>query len=121
MRVAQGRLGALDAAGKVHQRASDCVSSFSGLPRIVRYGAVAGSGVIGFVAVRKLLRLPRVLRAAAVPPSKESGLLRYLVAQLATLVLLPWLRQRMLIGPLSGAVRAWRPADAFFRWLGLGR
>ncbi len=119
MQVAQGRLGVIDSVSKVQSDAASCVSSLTSLPRFVRYGALAGASVLGMGVAHQLLRFSRAAKAPAAPV-RESSLIRYLVAQAATLVLLPWLRQRML-QPGGSAVppRKWKLPTAFFRWLGL--
>lgn len=121
MRVAQGRLGVLDSVDKAQRNAGACVSTLTLLPRVVRYGTVAGAGLLGVGVVRQLLRANRSAPAAApAAPVAGGSLTRYLVAQAATLVLLPWLRQRLLqAGTDMLARKASSSSNLLFRWLGL--
>lgn len=118
MRVAKGRVGALDSVDRMQRSAGACVTSLTSLPRPVRYGAVAGAGVLGAGVVRKLLSMFRSATPPALPAVQGDGLFRYLVAQLSTLVLFPWLRQLLTGGAAEKAASRWNPADLLVRWLG---
>ena len=133
MAVAQTRVGALESAGKVSGGVGACLDALHVSRRALRYSAVVGAGIVGLKVARRLLKslLPRAKSrpvAPAVPakapagvaaPTVSGGLLKYLVAQGVTLVLLPWLRDLLMRGVLQPRLDYWKPSRIFFRWIGL--
>lgn len=98
----------------------------------VRLALMAAAGYVGVRMVGRLLsrgssRSAPVVKAAAQPEPQPSpmgasgGLLKYLIAQLFTLVLLPLLKGALSGERVSREVDYWRPSRIFFRWIGLER
>ena len=109
-------INAVDAAGKGVER---CVSLVPFSSKVVRYALVAGAGALS-VGVLKLVwrsRKPQALPAPQVKPAQNVG--RYLLVQVLTMVLLPWLRQKAVQSGWEKQLRFWHPARIFFRWIGL--
>ena len=133
MAVAQSRVGALESAGKVSGGVGACMDALHVSRRALRYSVAVGVGFVGLKVARRLLKslLPRAKSrtAVTVAPSKapsgvaaptvSGGLLKYLVAQGVTLVLLPWLRDLLMRGVLQPRLDYWKPSRIFFRWIGL--
>lgn len=134
MAVAQSRVGALESAGKVSGGVGACMDALHVSRRALRYSVAVGAGFVGLKVARRLLSslLPRAKsRPAAAPaapakapagvsaPTVSGGLLKYLVAQGVTLVLLPWLRDLLMRGVLQPRLDYWKPSRIFFRWIGL--
>lgn len=131
MRVAQTRISSLESAATVRDSGGACVDALHVSRRALRYTACVGAGIAGARLLGALWRSRR--KAAPVPvalppppqqkesdvPSATGGLLKYLIAQLATVVLLPWLRDTLVAGPISRKIDYWRPSRIFFRWVGL--
>lgn len=131
MRVAQTRLSSLESATTVRDSGGACVDALHVSRRALRYTACVGAGMAGVKMLgafwrsrRKAAPVPVVLPPPSKTPGNDTpavagGLLKYLIAQLATVVLLPWLRDTLLAGSLSRKVDYWRPSRIFFRWVGL--
>lgn len=134
MAVAQSRVGALESAGKVSGGVGACMDALHVSRRALRYSVAVGAGFVGLKVARRLLKslLPRAKsRSVAAPaapakapagvsaPTVSGGLLKYLVAQGVTLVLLPWLRDLLMRGVLQPRLDYWKPSRIFFRWIGL--
>ncbi len=119
MRSAEARVALMDSVDETCRGVRGCVATLPVPGRALRYGLLAGAGVTGVALLRRMFRA----RRATVPtPSHSlsgSGVLRYLLMQVVTLVLLPWVRQMALQGRVGNMVKRLRPAQAFFRWLGL--
>lgn len=119
MRSSVARLKVINAAESAGQGVRRCVSLLPVSGKVMRYSlyAAAGAaavGVLGLLRSRKPAPAPAPV-VGAVP----QGLSRYLLAQIATSVLLPWLRQQALQGELGQKLRRWHPTRLFFRWVGL--
>ncbi len=130
MAVAQSRVDALQSADTVRGGVGACLDALHVSRRALRYSAVVGAGYMGLKIARRLVfsrkkKESKRMTPAPVSPAVESvpsvggGLLRHLVAQAVTLVVLPWLRDRLLRGSLPSRIDYWRPSRIFFRWIGL--
>ncbi len=119
MRSSVARLKVINAAESAGQGVGRCVELLPLSGKVARYSlyAVGGMAAVGMLSL--LRRRSKPAAAAKVPESSPQGVSRYLMAQLVTLVLLPWLRQQMLQGELGMRLRRMHPARMFFRWLGL--
>lgn len=121
MQVARGRLGVLDAVDGARRNTGACVSALPSIPMVVRYGTMLGAGLLGGGVVFRLLRHTILSRVGVKGAPSNGGFLRYLLVQLVTLVLLPWLRQRVLQASSTHAMKKKSLATLFFRWIGLER
>lgn len=134
MRVAGSRVGVLESASRVRAGAGACLDVLHISGRALRYSAMVGAALTGVRLVRKMLPKPasapivvqKVPAAGAVAdtsapsePTIAGGLLKYLIAQLVTLVILPWLRDKVTSGVVVKKVDYWRPSRIFFRMVGL--
>lgn len=134
MRVAQSRVGALESAGRVQHGVGGCLDALHVSRRALRYSAMVGAGIACVKVLRRVfVPAPSPAKApvapAAVAPAQETsapqepslsgGLLKYLVAQLVTLVVLPWLRDNLTAVRVPARLDYWRPSRIFFRWVGL--
>ena len=92
-------------------------------------GAVLGGVLLGAGVLRKLLKkapaqkkaMPK-LPAPSVPPSVPvgGGLLKYIIVQIVSLVLVPWLRNVAKVDVrVPSRLDYWRPSRVFFRLVGL--
>ena len=130
MRVAQTRCDVLQSAERASNGADGCMGALHLTRRSFKFAGVAAAAVVGVRLVRALLpvRAARVGRSVIEPPvapqpknGVSGSLLKYLVAQVSTVVLLPLLRDKLLTSRLSERVDYWRPSRIFFRWVGLER
>lgn len=109
-----GVLYALDAAKGRVNHTWNCVK----VPRrVARAGLVAGGGALVMWALRRLFRRKPVVLPAVVGKSHTPSV--YLLVQLISLVLLPWLRTRVFDLGWGDLVKRMHPARIFFRWIGL--
>ncbi len=117
MRSSVSRLKVINAAESAGQGVSRCVSMLPLSGKVARYSlyAVAGMAAVGVMSL--LRRSPKPMPTPQT--NSPQGVSRYLMAQLMTLVLLPWLRQQMLQGEWGAKLRRMHPARMFFRWIGL--
>lgn len=117
MRSSVARLKVVNAAESAGQGVGRCVALVPLSGKVLRYSLMAVAGVATVGVIRLLRHKP-----APLPAPKESGpqgVSRYLLAQVVTLVLLPWLRQQALQGELGKKLLRFHPARIFFRWVGL--
>lgn len=134
MRVAQSRVGVLESTARVQRGVSGCLDALHVSRRALRYSALVGAGVAGVKILRKMFvsasssagkpvapvaAAPKKEPSVSQEPSLSGGLVKYLVAQLVTLVVLPWLRERLTSGRMPAKLDYWRPSRIFFRWVGL--
>jgi len=120
MRSAEARVSLMDSVDETCRGVRGCAATLPVPGRALRYGLLAGAGVAGAALLRRMFRTRRVVEVSAPPHSLPgSGAFRYLLMQVVTLVLLPWVRQMALQGRVGNVVKRLRPAQAFFRWLGL--
>lgn len=131
--VAQTRVGVLDSASKAQSGACVCMEVLHISRKTLRYAGLAALGYAGLKIAGRIVRgvsrsasaTPKVLPAPPPPsetaPEPSRGLLRYLVAQLFTLVLLPWVKDWLTGTRVTRKLDYWRPSRIFFRWIGLER
>ena len=131
-RVAQTRVQVLDSAVRAQSGAGVCLDVMHISRQTARYGALAIAGYAGLKFARLIFKMmwgrkpapiQKVVPASApVQPAltaPKGGLLKYVIAQLFTIVLLPWLKDWALGVSMPKKVDYWRPSRIFFRWLGL--
>lgn len=117
MRSSVARLKVVNAAESAGQGVGRCVSLIPLSGKVLRYSLMAAAGVSAVGIIRLLNRKPAPLPAPKEPTPQ--GVSRYLLAQVVTLVLLPWVRQQALQGQLGKKLLRFHPARMFFRWIGL--
>lgn len=127
-RVAQTRIGVLESAAKTQAGAGVCMDVLHISRKTLRYAAMAAVGYAGLrIAGRLIHRAPRPAQAALPSPKSVAaaeqprGLFKYLIAQLFTIVLLPWVKEWLSGSKVSRGLDYWRPSRIFFRWIGLER
>lgn len=130
--VAQTRMEALDSAVRAKTGAGGCLESLHVSRSTLRLALAAAAGYVGVRMVGRMLsrgskRPAPVVKVAAQPEPQApqvgvpGGLLKYLIAQLFTLVLLPCLKGALSGERFSRGADYWRPSRIFFRWIGLER
>lgn len=133
-RVAQSRVQVLDSAARAQSGAGVCLDVMHISRQTARYGAMAIVGYAGLkvaglifkalkgrkpAPVQKTLPVAEPVQPAVAAP--KGGLFKYFVAQLFTIVLLPWMKEWVMGVSMPKKVDYWRPSRIFFRWLGLER
>lgn len=115
MRSSVARLKMINAAESAGQGVGRCAALVPLSGKVVRYSLMVAAGAATVGVLSLLRRKP----APTPQPKPQPGMSRYIVAQLLTVVLLPWLRQQMLQGETGKKLLRLHPARLFFRWLGL--
>ena len=120
MRTSEARYAMLEALEGATGEAKRVYSRFA-IPRFyVRAGAAAGVGMMGIWLLRRLLGgVRKAPVAAAVPAVGVGTAFSYLLVQVASALLLPWIRSRVQHSDWSGMLQRMSPTQIFFRWLGL--
>lgn len=119
MRSAEARVGLMDAVDEACGGLRGCAAALSVPGKVLRFVLLAGAGAAGVALLRRAFRSRPAVVSAPTPAVSGGGAGRYLLMQIMTLVLLPWVRQMLLQGRVGDAVRKLRPARSFFRWIGL--
>lgn len=124
-RVAQTRVGVLESAAQAQSGAGVCMDVLHISRKTLRYASLAALGYAGLkIAGRFLHRSPKAIpaaKSAQTVPAPTQGLFKYLVAQLFTVVLLPWIKDWISGARVTRGLEYWRPSRIFFRWIGLER
>lgn len=130
--VAQSRLAVLDASSRAYSGVDGVVKALPLNRKVLRNGALVGVALATCALARKLV-LPRVGKLPKVEERLEqtsseiasplpTRLVKYIVAQLVSLVLVPWLRQCLNVTHrVPSLMDYWKPSRIFFRWIGLER
>lgn len=123
MRAAESRVGVLESIEAARQGVGHTWAGLL-LPRkVIRYGSMVGGGLVGMWLLKRLLRrkpaaLPQPVYAAV--SKSRGGAVAYAAVQVMSMLLLPWLRSRIIGGVDWGdTLRRLQPSHLFFRWLGL--
>lgn len=123
MRSAEARLGVIESLNSAMQGAGRTWQLVSVPSKAVRWGVVAGGGVLGVLLFRGLFGR-RKPAAAVLPVAASSSVgssVWRLALQLLPVVLAPWLRSSAFSSGVGEALNRLQPSRLFFRWLGLER
>lgn len=122
MRSAESRVAVTEAMEEAMDGARGVYERFS-LPRgYVKAGVVAAAGLVGTLVLRRLFSTGSRRIAAApgtIAPAHNGTALLYLAIQVASALLLPWVKSRLEGAEWGEMVKKWHPSHIFFRWLGL--
>lgn len=128
-RVAQSRVAMLESTSRACRGAEGMARSLPINRAALQGGAVLGGVLLGAGVLRKLLKKAPAqkkatlkLPAPSVPPSVPvgGGLLKYIIVQIVSLVLVPWLRNVVKVDVrVPSRLDYWRPSRVFFRLVGL--
>jgi hypothetical protein len=125
MRVASSRVETLESAARVQGGAQACLDELGGARLLVRNVAAIGAAGAGLLLAGRVKRHFRRAKAPVVPASSASltlgGLLRSVLMQVVTLVLLPRVKNHVAEQTRKAASGYWSPSRIFFRMVGLER
>lgn len=125
MRVACSRVETLESVARVQSGAQACVNELGGARLLVRNVAAIGAAGAGLLIAGRVKRSFRRAKAPVVPAASSSltmgGLLRRVLLQVLTLVLLPRLKNQVAEQTRKAARGYWSPSRIFFRMVGLER
>ena len=119
MRSSVARLKMINAAESAGKGVERCVALVPLSGKVVKYSVVAAAGAAAVGVLSLLLRSKKPVAQPVPQHNTPQSVGRYLVAQLLTLVFLPWLRQQAMQGELGQRLLRLHPARLFFRWIGL--
>ncbi len=91
----------------------------------IRVGLTVGGGLVGlFLGKRVVHALMGKRETVPLPASAPAGsgvgqVLWWLLVQVLSSLLLPWVRERLQAPVLSDSLKRMHPSRIFFRWLGL--
>ena len=119
MRSAQSRLEVLESLDAAREGVGHTWSRMMVPRKWGRISAVAGGGLLGVWLLRRLMhRRPAPAPVVAAAPAGGSPM-KYVLAQMFTLLVLPWLRSRSVGTDWGDTWKRYQPSSLFFRWLGL--
>ena len=124
MRSAESRLGVIDSLGSARLGVERTYARLSAPRAYFKAGMWTGGGVLGMLALRRVigwLRSKPVAVTAVATGRSLSSPVPALLVQALTVLVFPWLRDRLLKNDRTGsdALKKWNPSRIFFRWLGL--
>ena len=124
MRVAESRVAVVDSM----ESTADTVRSVYGRFRVpgsyMRMGLGVGAGLVSMWLVNRVFsagrrRVASALQTPALPARSAGGAFTLLLVQLASTLLLPWVRERVHGADLGHVFKRMQPSHIFFRWMGL--
>lgn len=122
MRTAESRVATTEAMEAAMEGARGVYERFS-VPRgYIKTGAAVAVGLVGAWMVRRLLSMGhrKVMEVQGeTAPARNGTALLYLLIQVASALVLPWVRGRLKEAEWGDLVKKMHPSHLFFRWLGL--
>lgn len=122
MRTAESRVATTRAMDSAMEGARGVYERFS-MPRgYMKAGAAVAVGLFGVWMVRRMLTIGshKVMEVqGGTMPARNGTALLYLLIQVASALVLPWVRGRLKEAEWGDLVKKMHPSHLFFRWLGL--
>ena len=121
MRAAESRVAVVESIESTAGTVRSVYGRFSVPSSYVKMGLGVGAGLVGAWLMRRVFSAGshRVSAALNTPTHSTSGALVLLLVQVASALLLPWVRERVHGSDWGNVVKRMHPSHIFFRWLGL--
>ena len=119
MRTAEARYAMLEALEGASGEARRVYSRFTVPRTYLQAGTAACAGMVGMWLLRRLVGRVRRTPVASAPAAGAGAAFSYLLVQVASALLLPWIRSRVQNSDWSGMLHRMSPTQILFRWLGL--
>lgn len=119
MRSAEARYAMLEALEGASGEVRRMYSRFAVPRTYLRPVAAVGAGMVGTWLLRRLFGGARKAAVTAAPAAGAGAAFSYLLVQVASALLLPWIRSRIRNSDWNGMLQRMSPTQILFRWLGL--
>ena len=117
MRAAESRVAVVESIESTAGTVRSVYGRFSVPSSYVKMGLGVGAGLVGAWLMRRVFSAGSA--ALNTPTHSTSGALVLLLVQVASALLLPWVRERVHGSDWGNVVKRMHPSHIFFRWLGL--
>ena len=123
-RAAESRVSVVESMEATAGTMLSVYGRFRVLSSYVKVGLGVGAGLVGMLLMKRMLsvgrrRVSTALQVPTVPARSAGGALLLLAVQLASALLLPWVRERVHGTDFGQVFKRMQPSHIFFRWLGL--
>ncbi len=124
MRVAESRVAVVESMESTAGTVRSVYGRFSVPSSYVKVGLGVGAGLLGMWLMKRVFsagsrRVATALSTPAAPARTTSGALILLLVQVASALILPWVRERLHGADLGHVLKRMQPSHILFRWLGL--
>ena len=121
MRTAESRVAVVESIESTAGTVRSVYGRLSVPSSYVRVGLGVGAGLVGAWLMKRVFSAGsrHVSEALNTQTRSTSGAFVLLLVQVASALLLPWVRERVHGSDLGYVVKRMHPSHIFFRWLGL--